>query len=126
MLARAARLFRLTKHHGRAPAWLLAATDYLRAHRLERLKLGDVARAVGVHPSRLAHGFRAQYGQTPGEYVRELRLEWAAEQLRQDDATLADIAIRAGFYDQSHFSRMFRQQFGVPPATWRRARRSVT
>ena len=125
MLARAARLFRLTKHHGRAPTWLNAATDYLRAHRLDRIKLGDVARAVGVHPSRLAHQFRARYGQTPGEYVRGLRLEWAAEQLRREDSTLADIAIRAGFYDQSHFSRMFRQQFGVAPATWRRARRAM-
>lgn len=126
MLARAARVFRLTTFHGRAPAWLLAATEYLRAHRLERIKLGDVARTVGVHPSRLAHGFRAEYGQTPGQFVRELRLEWAAEQLRREDATLADVAIRAGFYDQSHFSRMFRQRFGVAPAAWRRTRKSGT
>ena len=126
MLARAARLYRLTKHHDRAPAWLLAAKEYLRAHRLERIKLGDVARSVGVHPSRLAHEFRARYAQTPGEYVRGLRLEWAAEQLRHDGASLADIAIRAGFYDQSHFSRMFRQQFGVAPAAWRRTRKHET
>ena len=122
MLARAARLYRLTKTHHRAPAWLFAATDYLHAHRLDRIKLGDVARSVGVHPSRLAHEFRARYGQSPGEYVRRLRLEWAAEQLRQEDANLADVAIRAGFYDQSHFSRMFRRVFGVAPAAWRRSR----
>jgi AraC family transcriptional regulator len=122
MLARAARLYRLTKHHGRAPAWLFAAIEYLHAHRLDRIKLGDVARGVGVHPSRLAHEFRARYGQSPGEYVRRLRLEWAAEQLRREDANLADVAIRAGFYDQSHFSRMFRRLFGVAPAAWRRGR----
>ena len=122
MLARAARLYRLTIHHRRRPGWLLAAVDYLHAHRLDRIRLGEVARTVGVHPSRLAHEFRSQYGQSPGEYVRRLRLEWAAEQLRQDDANLADVAIRAGFYDQSHFSRMFRRLFGVAPATWRRAR----
>jgi AraC family transcriptional regulator len=122
MLARATRLYRLTKHHRRAPAWLLAAIDYLHAHRLDRIKLGDVARSVGVHPSRLAHEFRARYGQSPGDYVRRLRLEWAAEQLRRDETSLADVAIRAGFYDQSHFSRMFRRHFGVAPATWRRSR----
>jgi AraC family transcriptional regulator len=122
MLARAARLYRLTNHQRRSPAWLLTAIEYLHAHRLDRIKLGDVARSVGVHPSRLAHEFRARYGQTPGEYVRRLRLEWAAEQLRHEDANLADVAIRAGFYDQSHFSRMFRRLFGVAPATWRRSR----
>ena len=122
MLARGARLFRSIRHHEKEPRWLAHAMEYLRAHRLDRIRLSDVARDVGVHPSRLAHEFRARVGTSPGEYVRRLRLEWAARRLVDDDAPIAEIALRAGFYDQSHFSRLFRRHFGIAPAAWRRAR----
>ena len=122
MLARAARLHRALRNHEREPRWLGQAIEYLRAHRLERIRLSDVARDVGVHPSRLAHEFRARVGTSPGEYVRRLRLEWAAQRLADDDTPIAEVALRAGFYDQSHFSRLFRRHFGITPAAWRRAR----
>jgi AraC family transcriptional regulator len=121
MLARAARLYRTRTHNERTPRWLTQAVDYLHAHQLDRIDLGALARSVGVHPTRLAHEFRARLSASPGEYVRRLRLEWAAQQLQQSDASIAEVAVRAGFYDQSHFSRMFRRHFGVAPATWRRA-----
>ena len=122
MLARGARLYRHRKHHDSGPPWLQRAVDYLHAHRLDRINLGELATTVGVHPSRLAHEFRARLGTSPGEYVRRLRLEWAAERLRDNDATIAEIAVRAGFYDQSHFSRTFRRHFGTAPDEWRRSR----
>ena len=124
LLARAARLYRRRLHHDRGPHWLHAAVDYLHSHRLDRIDLGALATSVGVHPSRLAHEFRARLGTTPGEYVRRLRLAWAADRLREADSSIAEIAVRAGFYDQSHFSRTFRRHFGAAPAEWRRARRS--
>ena len=123
MLARGARLYRSRRHHEREPRWLTEAVEYLRAHRLDHISLTDVATNVGVHPSRLAHQFRARLGVSPGEYVRRLRLEWAAQRLRDDDgASIAEVALHAGFYDQSHFSRMFRRHFGLAPAAWRRSR----
>jgi AraC family transcriptional regulator len=123
MLARAARLYRSRRHREREPRWLPLAVDYLHAHALDHVALGEVARTVGVHPSRLAHEFRARLGASPGEYVRRLRLEWAAGRLRDGESSIAEIALRAGFYDQSHFSRMFRRHYGIAPAAWRRSRR---
>jgi len=125
LLARAARLYRRHQHHARGPRWLQHAVDYLRARQFDRINLGEVAASVGVHPSRLAHEFRARFGTTPGEYVRVLRLEWAAGRLREKDSTIAEVAIRAGFYDQSHFSRTFRRHFGLSPGQWRRTRMEV-
>ena len=122
MLARGARLYRSTCHHSREPRWLLDAVEYLRAHRLDRVSMTGVAASVGVHPTRLAHEFRSRLGVSPGEYVRRLRLEWAAQRLTDEDASIAEVALRAGFYDQSHFSRMFRRHFGIAPAAWRKAR----
>jgi len=123
MLARAARLYRSRLHCEREPRFLTLAVEYLHAHHLDRIDLGALARGVGVHPSRLAHEFRARLGVSPGEYVRCLRLEWAARELGAGEVSVAEVALRAGFYDQSHFSRMFRRHYGIPPAAWRRSRR---
>jgi len=120
LLARGARLFR-TKRHDRSPRWLLQVVEYLHAHRFERVQLGEIARGVGVHPSQLAHEFRARLHVSPGDYLRRLRVEWASEQLLDADTSIADIALRAGFCDQSHFSRVFRRHFGIAPCGWRRS-----
>jgi AraC family transcriptional regulator len=104
---------------GRVP-WLRRARELLH----ERVpdvpgSLTELAAEVGVHPAHLARCFRREYGQTVGEHARALRLEWAAEQLALDDASLAEIALRAGFADQSHFTRAFRQHAGVTPGRYR-------
>jgi AraC family transcriptional regulator len=81
--------------------------------------LSELAGAAGVHPAHLARSFRRTYGQSVGEYARALRLEWAAEQLALDGSSLANVALRAGFADQSHFTRAFRRHTGVTPGRYR-------
>ncbi len=81
--------------------------------------LTELAAFAGVHPAHLARCFRREFGQSVGEYGRVLRLEWAAEELARDDARLADVALRAGFADQSHFTRLFRRHTGVTPGHYR-------
>ena len=75
-----------------------------------------------MHPVAFARAFRRRYGRSPGEYLRECRLERAAGLLRDRRLSLADIAARAGFVDQSHFTRSFRRGFGCTPGAWRRGR----
>jgi len=78
-----------------------------------------LAAEIGVHPAHLARAFRARYGETLGEYVRRLRLEWAAGEMIATDKPLAFLAVEAGFCDQSHFTRAFKRQFGTTPARFR-------
>jgi AraC family transcriptional regulator len=73
--------------------------------------------------SHLAREFRAHFGTTLGEYVRQLRVEWVAEQLARTPMTLSEISIAAGFSDQSHLTREFRRRFGMSPGAWRRRAR---
>lgn len=103
----------------RAPRWLRAAEELLRDRVHDHLGLGELAEAVGVQPGRLARAFRLHYGLTVGEYGRRLRLAWAAKALAETDAPLAEIATSAGFADQSHFTRVFKQQVGSTPARYR-------
>ena len=107
--------------HGPAPAWLRQAHALIRDSFRDALTLSAVARAVGVHPSHLARAYRAHHGCSVGDQVRRLRVEQAALELAATGAPPAEIALRAGFFDQSHFSRVFRRQTGLTPAEYRAA-----
>ena len=101
-----------------APLWLQAALAFIQQHFAEQLSLTTVANHVGVHPVHLARTFRAVYQMSFAAHVRELRIEFARQQLA-GPAALSDIACAAGFCDQSHFSRCFKQHTGLTPAAYR-------
>jgi AraC family transcriptional regulator len=102
------------------PAWLVRAREYVSAHFRESIGLTDVARAAGVHPVHLAQTFRRRYGQTVGECVREMRVEFAARALGNREQPIAEIALMAGFADHSHFARTFKAYTGATPSEYRR------
>jgi AraC family transcriptional regulator len=82
--------------------------------------VAEIARAAGVHPVYLARTFREHHGMTIGEYVRKLRIEHACRLISTTGAPLSEIALAAGFCDQSHFSRTFKRVTGSSPAEYRR------
>jgi len=104
------------------PAWLIATRDHLRAHRLEPIRLADLAAIAGVHEVHLVRAFRRHFGVTPGAYLRGLRIDRARQALVESDAPIADLALAAGFSSQSHFTRVFHRLTGATPAAYRRDR----
>ena len=126
MLGLAARRTHAIPAERRPPPWLASAEEYLRATFDQSIALADAAAAVGVHPVHLARVFRQFYNVTPGEYVRQVRLDWAAAQLATSADQLAYIARRAGFSDQSHFTRAFKRYAGLTPAQYRASIRALT
>ena len=104
----------------RRPAWLLRARDMLHDRFQENLGLAEIAAAVGVHPVYLASMFRQHFRQTIGDYHRQLRVEFACKQLATGHMPLAEIALTAGFVDQSHFARVFKRYLGMTPGTYRK------
>jgi len=103
----------------RPPSWLAQARDLLHGRFNDSLNLVDIANTVGIHPTHLARTFKKHYRTTVGEYVRRLRLDWATRQLSETDDSIAEIASSAGFYDQSHFSHLFKLHTGFTPAEFR-------
>lgn len=103
-----------------SPTWLRRAEEFLRDNFTQQFSCEDVANAAGVHPAHLARVFRRNHGCTIGEYVRQLRLEFAAHAISSQDSSLAEVASAAGFSDQSHLTRIFRNHFGVTPSEYRR------
>jgi AraC family transcriptional regulator len=107
----------------RPPDWLRQTRDYLHDCFSERFDLTELARVAGVHPAHLAREFRRHFHCTAGEYVRRLRLDRAVQRLSQSEESIAEIAVDAGFYDQSHFSRAVKAHTGLSPAAYRAAKR---
>ena len=107
-----------------APRWLLQVREQLHAQFAESLSLEEIARPAGVHPMHLIRTFRRHYGCTIGEYLRQLRVDFAARRLTASETPLAEIALEAGFSDQSQFTRTFKQITGLTPAQFRRTAHS--
>ena len=118
MIAEATRSFK--REARTTPTWLKRAQELLHAHFAERLTLSFVAASVGVHPTHLAREFHKHHNLTVGEYVRQLRIEFACSQLSASDIPISEIAIAAGFFDQSHFSRTLKLLTGLSPAAYRK------
>jgi AraC-like DNA-binding protein len=82
------------------------------------LRLGMLAEQCDLSPYQLLRQFRQQYGITPHAYWSQHRLQMA-RRLLLGNAPLADIAQQCGFADQSHLTRAFKRQYGLPPGRYR-------
>lgn len=96
------------------------AKELLASHLDGDVLVGDVAAACGMSRSSFMRGFRATTGTTPMQWLTRLRIETAKQLLADSRLSLAEIGVRCGFADQSHFTRVFCARTGVPPGAWRR------
>jgi AraC family transcriptional regulator len=104
------------------PDWLRTVHEILHDRYREPLTLNELAGAVGVHPVHLARAFRKRYDCCIGDLIRRLRTEAACHELLHSDASLAEIAARTGFTDQSHLCRILKRHTGVSPGRYRKYR----
>jgi AraC family transcriptional regulator len=101
------------------PKWLTQARQLLHDSFSEPVTLAEIAAAVGVHPAHLAKSFHRFYNCTVGVYIRRQRIDFACKALATTDLPLSQIALAAGFSDQSHLTRLFKRQMAVSPAQYR-------
>ncbi len=111
--------------HAGLPAWLSHAVTLIQSGYPHRIRLSRLAAASGVHPVTVAAAFRRHFGQSVGEYVRNLRIAHARRALENTSRTIAAIALEAGFYDESHMGRTFRRRLGIAPGALRRGMRDA-
>ena len=104
----------------RPPRWLSHVKEYLREHSADAPGLNELALAVGVHPTHMARTFRQFENCTAGDYVRKVRIEKAKTRMISTDAPMVDIALKAGFADQTHFTRTFKRLTGMTPTEFRK------
>ncbi len=83
------------------------------------LTLEQIAASASVSKSECLRCFRAVLRTTPIQYLRDYRLQQAADRLRTSDQKVSEIARQCGFLEMSYFSKVFRQKFGCSPLAYR-------
>jgi signal transduction histidine kinase/ligand-binding sensor domain-containing protein/DNA-binding response OmpR family regulator len=73
-----------------------------------------------LSPSQLNRKLQALIDQAPGQLIRNIRLQRAADLIKKNAGTLADICFQTGFNDQTYFSRAFKNQFGCSPSAFKK------
>lgn len=88
---------------------------FLRTEAAFDLSLDELARQAGTNPNTLQKHFRAVYGTTVFDFLREQRLQRAREALERDGVSVAQAAALAGYSSAANFATAFRKRFGMPP-----------
>jgi AraC-like DNA-binding protein len=101
------------------PGWLPTVLDLIRSERPSALSLRRIAREVRLHPVYLSRSFRERTGRSVTECLTGARIRFALRKLASPETPLAEIALDAGFADQSHFTKVFRRETGMTPGAFR-------
>jgi AraC family transcriptional regulator len=113
-------LRRLQGRDGAPPPWLARIRDRIQDAPLP-VSVATLAAEVGVHRVHLARAFREHFGRSVTAHMQRIRLRHARRLLADPDRSLADVAMSAGFADQSHMTRAIRAALGTTPGRIRRA-----
>jgi AraC-like DNA-binding protein len=90
-----------------------------------RWEVGSLARQVAMSRTAFATRFKALVGESPLSYVARCRMSKATRLLRSSDATIAEVAARAGYVSEASFCRAFKRWLGTSPTVFRGARDSA-
>ena len=104
-----------------APLLLGKIDAYIHSNFTKALTLDQIANNYEVAPDWLSRKFCLYYGESLSDRITRLRVNEAIHLLTGSTKTLAEIAVNVGFFDQSHFTRIFKKLRGVSPGQYRRA-----
>ncbi len=93
--------------------------DHVRENYAGRLSLSAAAAMCGMGAAKFGRVFKDAAGMTMGSYLNHVRMGHAVELLEETHESIAEIAFKPGFSDQSHFDRRFRRTFGRTPSRHR-------
>jgi transcriptional regulator GlxA family with amidase domain len=94
---------------------LLRALEYMESHLREPASRGELAKRAGISLRQLERLFSSHLGSTMRAHYLQTRLERARILLRQTAMPVVAVAVETGFASPSHFTRSYRQAFGVSP-----------
>ena len=101
---------------------LQRVTDYIREHLAHDLTLAELAGVANMSPSHFKFLFKQSVGVPVHKYVVRSRVDYAIELLSRSSLPLSDVALQAGFANQSHMARCMRRISGMTPGDLRHER----
>ena len=97
------------------------AQQYISSHIREKLSVPLVASQVDVSPSYLTALFHKNLQISPGEYIRRIKLNESKQMIRENQLNFTEIAAALQYSTVHHFSRQFKEKFGITPTEYARS-----
>lgn len=94
--------------------------EYVMAHYVHTITLGDIAAHIGMNRSAFCTFFKRNKGMTFSQFVTQYRLETACELLKTSQKQVSEICFAVGFNDLPHFIRVFTATYGMSPSKFRK------
>jgi AraC-like DNA-binding protein len=110
---------------GLAPWQVRRACELLEADLGGKISLQQIAAEFGLSVSHFSRAFRVSAGLPPHQWLLRQRVNEAKRLMAARDTSLAEIAVSAGFANQSHLTRVFSSVVGISPGAWRKEARGT-
>ncbi|WP_259619973.1 helix-turn-helix transcriptional regulator [Paenibacillus doosanensis] len=101
--------------------WLKKSLDFIHTCYAEKITVSDIAAYVNIHRTHFSKTFTEQIGMPPVKYLQKVRLDQAAQLLKETSMPVTEIALTVGYPDLFSFTRAFTRQLGCPPSRLRSA-----
>lgn len=95
---------------------IIAVESFIISNISENLSIDRLVNISGLNPAKLQLGFNYLFNTTISSYVREKRLDKAAQLIQETDYNVSELVYSIGFSSRSYFSKIFKQRFGVLPS----------
>ncbi len=99
--------------------YIKEAMNYIEQNFQNDISIEDIARVCGINRSYLGKIFKNSVGHSPQEFLMNYRMIKATELLKLTSLSIADVGSAVGYENQLHFSRAFKNIYGVAPREWR-------
>jgi AraC-like DNA-binding protein len=105
---------------------ILEVQKYIMSNYTRHIRLNDVSQVVCISPNYLNTIFKSATGKTIMQYHEDYRLDMARKLLQGSEQSINDISGNLGYYDQYHFSKIFKKVTGMSPLQYRKAQMDFT
>lgn len=120
IMSRLIQLFALeVSTHDKNYRKLRSVLSYIESHYAEKIQISELSEIIHVCDDRLIRLFKEVTGETPIEYIMNLRIEAGIKLLSSTDLSIADIADQTGFGSATYMTRVFKQKLNTTPGKYR-------
>ncbi len=99
---------------------VIKAAEYIDNHLATYKSMPYLSQITGLNAAKLQEGFRYLFNKTVNQYVYDARLNLAKELLLNTDDSISEIVYKVGLSSKSYFSRVFKEEYGEQPSSFRK------